>query len=123
MLHEVEGLTEDLTSAPLSRQVVYDHESSSQFDRNYQTDAGFSMDADIEPEDTPKDVSRGKSICSSLCTNNKFVFNSFDLETGRGNVELFKFRRRYSDFQNNEAEVEVNVFRQRITNMMFVFHM
>jgi len=47
---KVEGLTEDLTSAPLPRQVVYDHENSSQFDRNFQADAGFSMDADREPE-------------------------------------------------------------------------
>ena len=40
------------------------------------------MDVDIEPEDAPRDVPRGKSICHSLNTKNKLVFISFDLETG-----------------------------------------
>jgi len=40
------------------------------------------MDMDIEPEDAPRDVPRGKSICHSLYTKNKLDSISIDLETG-----------------------------------------
>ena len=79
---EVEGLTEDLASPPIPREVVYHPENSSLFHPNYQAEPEFSMDVDIEPEDAPRDVPRGKSICHSLNTKNKLVFISFDLETG-----------------------------------------
>jgi len=53
---KAKGLTEDLTSPPIPRVVLYHPENSSRFDQN------LGMDVDIEPEDTPKDVPRGKSI-------------------------------------------------------------
>jgi len=65
---KVEGVTEDLTSPPLPREVVYHPENSSQFDQNFQGKAGLSMDVDIEPEDSPQYVPRGKLICNSLYT-------------------------------------------------------
>jgi len=55
---EVEGLMEDLTSRPL----VCHPENNSRFDQNFHRETGFSIDADIEPEDAPKCVPRGKSI-------------------------------------------------------------
>ncbi len=70
---EVEGLTEDLASPPIPREVVFHSENSSLFHPNYQAEAEFSMDVDIEPEDVPRDVPRGKSICHSLYTKNKLV--------------------------------------------------
>jgi len=63
---EVEGLTKDLASPPIPREVVYHPENSSLFHPNYQAEPEFSMDVDIEPEDAPRDVPRGKSICHSL---------------------------------------------------------
>jgi len=79
---EVEGLTEDLASPPIPREVVYHPENSSLFHPNYQAEAEFSMDMDIDSEDAPRDVPREKLICHSLYTKNKLVFISFDLETG-----------------------------------------
>jgi len=63
---EVEGLTEDLGSRPIPREVVYHSENSSLIDQNFQGEAAFSMDVDIEPEDAPREVSRENSICHSL---------------------------------------------------------
>jgi len=83
---EVEGLTEDLASPPIPREVVFHPEHSSLFHPNCQTEAEFSMDVDIEAEDAPRDGPRGKSICHSLYTMNKLVFTSFDLETGGEDV-------------------------------------
>ena len=71
---EVEGLTVDLGSPPISREVVYHPENSSLFHPNYPDKAEFSMDVDIEPEDAPIDVPRGKSIFHSLNTKNKLFF-------------------------------------------------
>ncbi len=51
---EVEGLTEDLATPPIPREVVYHPENSSLFHPNYQAEAEFSMDVDIEPEDAPQ---------------------------------------------------------------------
>ena len=61
---EVEGLTKDLASTPIPREVVFHPENSSLFHPNYQAEAEFSMD--IEPEDAPRDVPSGKLICHSL---------------------------------------------------------
>ena len=63
---KVEGLTKDLASPPIPREVVFHPENSSLFHPNYQAEAEFSMDVDIGPEDAPRDVPRGKSICHSL---------------------------------------------------------
>ena len=53
---------EDFKSRPLSREVVCHPENSLQFDQHFHGETGFSIDADIEPEDAPRDVPRGKSI-------------------------------------------------------------
>ena len=79
---KVEGLSEDLVSPPIFREVVFHPENISLFHLNSQAEPEFSMDVDIEPEDAPRDVPRGKSICHSLYTKNKLVFISFDLRTG-----------------------------------------
>jgi len=51
------------------------------------------MDAEVESED----VSREKSIRTSLHINNELAFITVGLETGGKNVKRFKFRRRYSE--------------------------
>ena len=53
---EVEGLTDDLASTPIPREFVYHPENSTLFHPNFQAEAEFSMDMDIEPEDDPRDV-------------------------------------------------------------------
>jgi len=63
---EVEGLTEDLSSPLIPREFDYHPENSSVINQHFQGEAGFSMDVDIEPEDAPRDVPIGKSICHSL---------------------------------------------------------
>ena len=63
---EVEELAENLANPPIPRVVVYHPENSSLFHPNYQAEAEFSMNMDIEPEDAARDVPRGKSICHSL---------------------------------------------------------
>jgi len=111
---EVEGLTEDLASPPISREVVYHAENSSLFHPNFQDEAEFSMDVDIEPEDAPRDMPRGKLICHSLYTKNKLVFISFDLETGRERCGIIQMSAQIFRIQNNETEVEVNVFNEYV---------
>ncbi len=68
----------------------------------------------IEPEDAPRDVPRGRSICHSLYTKNKLVSISFDLETGGEIWGIIQMSAQIFRIQNNEAEVEVNVFNQYV---------
>ena len=112
---EVEGLTKDLASPPIPREVVYHPENSSLCHPNYQAEPEFSMDVDIAPEDAPRDVPRGKSICHSLHTKNKLVFVSFDLETGGERCGIIQMSAQIFRIQNNEAEVEVNVFNEYVS--------
>ena len=79
---EVKGQSEDLASTPIPREVVYHPENCTLFHPNFQAEGEFSMDMDIEPEDDPRDVPRGNSICHSLYTKNNLDSISFDLETG-----------------------------------------
>ena len=72
------------------------------------------MDMDIEPEDAPRDVPRGKSIYHSLYTKNKLVFISFDLETGGERCGIIQMSTQIFRIQNNEAEVEVIVFNEHV---------
>jgi len=99
---EVEGLTEDLSSPPIPSVVVYRTKKSSLFHPNYQAEAEFSMD--IEPEDAPRDVPRGKLICHSLNTKNKLVYISFDLETDEKDG-IIQMSAQIFSIQNNEVEV------------------
>ena len=66
-----------MASPPTPREVDYHAENSSLFHPNYQAEAEFSMNVDTEPEDAPRDVPRGKSICHSFCTKNKLAFINF----------------------------------------------
>jgi len=74
------------------------------------------MDADIEPEDARKDVPRGKLIFNSLCTHNKLIIITFDLETGGKICGIIQNLAQIFRIRNNEAEVEGNVFNEYVNS-------